>query len=159
MPCSPDPTLFFSLVGDCSYPLSEITNNGLQKKNRHHQQSVKEQTNKTTPATFQEFLQYTELIAFLKNYVRDLISEYFIATERLERDIISEIFFQSLPWRAWYFFSFSFSSLVYLVEKNRHCLRHEFKPLQCLKKAVLFTDVSMLLMTTISIYISEIYKN
>lgn len=57
MSYSPDPTLlfFFFLVGDCSYPSSEITNNGLQKRN-HHQQPVKEQANKLTPAIFQEFL-------------------------------------------------------------------------------------------------------
>lgn len=40
-----------------------------------------------------------------------------MATERLERDIFSAIFFQSLPWTAWYLFNLSFSSLVYLIEE------------------------------------------
>lgn len=62
-------------------------------------------------------LEYTEWIFILKNYIRDLISEYFMATERLERDIFSAIFFQSLPWTAWYLFNLSFSSLVYLIEE------------------------------------------
>ena len=65
--------------------------------------------------------------------LRPLIWENFRATERLLRDTISPIFFQSFPCRDWYIFNFSVSPLLYLRgRENRSQLSRNHKLKTCI---------------------------